>query len=408
MTLLAPAWCVPGAASRGDRVRRRYDWTHEARRLHHARLRARARGRSFRRRATGRPGQEADHPRSDLADEARGLARSLAGRRWVVFSVTEPSYDEKKESADLWIVPADGGATPRRLTSAKGTESAPAWSPDSRRLAFAAKREDDEVTQIYVIDVAGGGEARRVTSAPLAARAPVWSPDGGSILYQSAAYPGAADDEANKKIAAERKDAKSKVRIYDTFPIRRWDKWLDDTQTHLFVASAEGEGETRDLLAGTTLVGRPGFGAPTGEGSTEDLEPGLVPRRDVHRLRGHHRPRRRRALARGLPPLRGPRRRRRAAAAHHRPVDLRRPAVRARRPLALLPRQRRVGKDLRPRPPGLRALAVDAAPPPPSPPTFDRSVADFAFAPDGKTLYLTAEDSGYVQALLGPRGGRGR
>ena len=32
--------------------------------------------------------------------------------RLVVFGVTEPSYDEKKESSDLWIAPADGSAKP--------------------------------------------------------------------------------------------------------------------------------------------------------------------------------------------------------------------------------------------------------------------------------------------------------
>jgi hypothetical protein len=32
--------------------------------------------------------------------------------KWVVVSVAEPSYDEKKEVSDLWIVPADGSAPP--------------------------------------------------------------------------------------------------------------------------------------------------------------------------------------------------------------------------------------------------------------------------------------------------------
>jgi len=197
--------------------------------------------------------------------------------KWVVVSVAEPSYDEKKEVSDLWIVPTDGSAPARRLTSSKAAEGGADWSPDSRRLAFTAKREDDDVAQVYVLDVAGGGEARRVTSSPLAARAPRWSPDGKAILYQGAVYPGAADAEANRKIAAERKEPKSKVRIYDTFPIRRWDKWLDDTQSHLFVVAVDGDGKARDLLAGTALVAQAGFGAPGGEGSGEDFAPAWAP-----------------------------------------------------------------------------------------------------------------------------------
>jgi dipeptidyl aminopeptidase/acylaminoacyl peptidase len=199
--------------------------------------------------------------------------------RLVVFGVTEPSYDEKKELADLWIVPADGSAKPRRLTSGKAAESGARFSPDGRRIAFSAKRDDDEVAQIYVLDVAGGGEAQRVTASPLAARGPVWSPDGSSIAYQSAVYPGALDLEANKKAAAERKDAKSKVRAYDSFPIRRWDRWLDDTRTHLFVVRADGASgaSARDVLAGTALAARPGFGAATGEGSNDDFSPEFAP-----------------------------------------------------------------------------------------------------------------------------------
>jgi Tol biopolymer transport system component len=68
--------------------------------------------------------------------------------KWVVVSVAEPSYDEKKEVSDLWIVPADGSAPPRRLTSSKAAEGGADWSPDSRRLAFTTKREDDDVAQV--------------------------------------------------------------------------------------------------------------------------------------------------------------------------------------------------------------------------------------------------------------------
>jgi Tol biopolymer transport system component len=72
--------------------------------------------------------------------------------KWVVFSLVEPAYDEKDQVSDLWIVPTDGSAKPRRLTSTKGGESGVTWSPDSRRIAFAARREGDEAGQIYVLD----------------------------------------------------------------------------------------------------------------------------------------------------------------------------------------------------------------------------------------------------------------
>ena len=189
--------------------------------------------------------------------------------RWIVFPVIEPAYDEKDQVSDLWIVPADGSTKPRRLTFSKTGESGVAWSPDSQRLAFSAKREGDEVNQIYVMDVIAGGEAVRVTSLSTGARAPQWRPDGKALLFVSSVYPGAKDDEANKKIAAERKAQKHKARVYDSFPIRNWDKWLEDTQPHLFVQALEPDAKATDLLAGTKFVGARGFGGSLGTSGDE-------------------------------------------------------------------------------------------------------------------------------------------
>jgi dipeptidyl aminopeptidase/acylaminoacyl peptidase len=192
--------------------------------------------------------------------------------KWVVYSVTEPSYDEKEVSNDLWLVPADGTGTPHRITFSKSAESDPTWSPDSRRIAFAAKREGDDATQIYILDIAGGGEAERVTSIFTGARSPQFSPDGKTILFTSVVYPGAFDDEANRTIAKERKDLKYKVRTYESFPIRSWDRWLDDMQIHLFTQSLEAGAKARDLLAGSQLVKQPGYAGRTTEGSRDDID----------------------------------------------------------------------------------------------------------------------------------------
>ena len=179
--------------------------------------------------------------------------------KWVVFSLIEPAYDEKDQVSDLWIVPADASTKPRRLTFTKSGESGVSWSPDSNRLAFSARREGDEVAQIYILDVADGGEAVRVTSLSTGARSPEWRPDGRALLFTSTVFPGTTDDEANKKIAAERKAQKYRARVYEGFPIRNWDKWLEDTEGHLFVQSLEPGSKAKDLFAGTKIVSEPGF-----------------------------------------------------------------------------------------------------------------------------------------------------
>jgi dipeptidyl aminopeptidase/acylaminoacyl peptidase len=192
--------------------------------------------------------------------------------KWVVYPVTEPAYDEKDVSSDLWIVPTAENGTPRRITFSKSAENDPTWSSDSRRIAFAAKREGDDASQIYILDIAGGGEAERVTSISTGARSPQFRSDGKAILFTSVVYPGALDDEANRRIAKERKEQKYKVRTFESFPVRNWDRWLDDMQIHVFVQNLEPGAKSHDLLAPTQLVKQTGFAGRTTEGSRDELD----------------------------------------------------------------------------------------------------------------------------------------
>ena len=185
--------------------------------------------------------------------------------KWAVFSVTMPAYDAKDQSSDLWLVPLDGSAPARQLTHTKGAESGADWSPDSNRIAFSAKRDGDDAAQLYVLNVTGGGEAERVTSLSTGARTPLWSPDGKQLLFVSVVFPGAADDEANKKAAKAVKDRKYSARVYEGFPIKYWDRWLDEKKAHLFVQEAKAGAKARDLLAGTKLAALPGFGGKEGD-----------------------------------------------------------------------------------------------------------------------------------------------
>jgi dipeptidyl aminopeptidase/acylaminoacyl peptidase len=190
--------------------------------------------------------------------------------RWLVVAVAEPAYDDGEKSSDLWIVPSDGTAPPRRLTAGKAGEGAPAWSADSTRLAFTAKREGDEVAQVYVLDLSGG-EAQRVTHFPSAASSPKFSPDGRAILFQAMTYPGAITEEDNRHAVEAFKARKYKARAYDAYPIRHWDRWLDDMRPTVLVQPLDGQAPARDLLAGTALRARRGYGGRLGnEGDALD------------------------------------------------------------------------------------------------------------------------------------------
>jgi dipeptidyl aminopeptidase/acylaminoacyl peptidase len=175
-----------------------------------------------------------------------------------VLVVTEPAYDPAAQVVDLWVVATDGRTAPRRLTAGKEPEANPNFSPDGRRIAFSSQRSGDIAPQIYVLDL-GGGEAQRVTTVSTGARLPRFSPDGEQIAFVSSVFPDTHNDADNRRIADERKARKYNARVYTGFPVRNWDRWLDERELRLFVQPLSG-GEAKDLLAGTTLAAAPGYG----------------------------------------------------------------------------------------------------------------------------------------------------
>ncbi|MGH7619879.1 MAG: S41 family peptidase, partial [Gemmatimonadaceae bacterium] len=82
---------------------------------------------------------------------------------------------------DIWIMPKAGG-TADRLTTAKGEESFPRFSPDGTQIAFTGDYDGNE--DVYVMPVTGG-EPKRVTYHPSVDRVVAWYPDGKSLLIAS-------------------------------------------------------------------------------------------------------------------------------------------------------------------------------------------------------------------------------
>lgn len=84
-------------------------------------------------------------------------------------------------AGDLWIVPKEGG-TALKLSSPRGQELWPHFSPDGSRIAYSA--DYDGNLEIYVIPTMGGIPTR-VTYHGMADRIVDWYPDGSRLLYAS-------------------------------------------------------------------------------------------------------------------------------------------------------------------------------------------------------------------------------
>ncbi|MEO6035074.1 MAG: PDZ domain-containing protein [Verrucomicrobiota bacterium] len=82
-------------------------------------------------------------------------------------------------AGDIWIAPKEGGYA-LRLSSPRGEETFPRFSPDGSLIAFSGNYDGN--TDIYSMPV-GGGLPRRITYHGAPDRMLGWYPDGKSILF---------------------------------------------------------------------------------------------------------------------------------------------------------------------------------------------------------------------------------
>ena len=81
---------------------------------------------------------------------------------------------------DIYAASAKAGGVATRVTDTAGLESQPSWAPDSRRLAFVARR--GEGSQIYLHDF-GDRTETAVTRGESVDISPVFSPDGRALAF---------------------------------------------------------------------------------------------------------------------------------------------------------------------------------------------------------------------------------
>lgn len=176
----------------------------------------------------------------------------------IAFVLTDVNLDANTRNNDIYVVPVAGGE-PVKFVATDRSEDRPRWSPDGKWLAFVSNR--DGGSQIWVI-AASGGEARKVTAIATEASGVTWSPDGKWLAFVSDVYPACADLVCNERELKTRESSKVKAKLTEGLMFRHWTAWKEDRFSHLFIVPADGSLPPRDLTPGAADVPPFSLGGP--------------------------------------------------------------------------------------------------------------------------------------------------
>ena len=157
------------------------------------------------------------------------------------YSLTTPNIAENTFNTQIWLLNLKTGKT-RRFTKAAKSSSGPVWTPDGSALYF------NRSGQIWKQEL-NADSARQVTRFAPGAAGVVFNADGSSMLFSSEVYPECKTEACNKEKMEAAKQSKVKARLITHLLFRHWNRWLEGKRSHVFLAKANGE-EVRDLTPG--------------------------------------------------------------------------------------------------------------------------------------------------------------
>jgi dipeptidyl aminopeptidase/acylaminoacyl peptidase len=133
------------------------------------------------------PAMDADTPTRPFGG-AEEIAVSPDGREVAFAAKDDGRVNAWTTNVDVWLVPADGSAAPRRVSTSRGMDNGPAWSPDGRTLAWLSMERagyESDRQRIVLMDRHSGETRILAEDWDRSASEIVWAPDSRRI-YTSA------------------------------------------------------------------------------------------------------------------------------------------------------------------------------------------------------------------------------
>ncbi|MEM9409102.1 MAG: S9 family peptidase [Acidobacteriota bacterium] len=161
---------------------------------------------------------------------------------WVAYTVSTTNLEEESRETALWMAPT-GEGEPMRMTAPGYSASSPRFSPDGRKLAFLSSRstgKGESKTQVWAFDLRGG-DAQPLTSLERGVGGYEWSPQGDRLLLSL------SDEEP--EVEGEEEE-KPKPHVIDRLQFKRdYAGYLDRLRSHYYVYDLESH-ELRQITSG--------------------------------------------------------------------------------------------------------------------------------------------------------------
>ena len=156
--------------------------------------------------------------------------------KWLAYQLRSTDLAANRGRTDLYLLAIDGpDRTPRKIASvADKNEASPVFSPDGSALYFQSDASGDD--QLWRVALSGGDPVQ-ISRAPGGISGFLLSPDGAKVALWTDRPVGA------KTLDDQKPDAPADTgsgRVYDQLFVRHWDKWADGQRSQIFVMPVAG------------------------------------------------------------------------------------------------------------------------------------------------------------------------